>query len=207
MGWYDWFSIFYDPAIARLYAPYRVIAADALRIEPGACVLDLPCGTGQSLPLLLERVEQQGRYVGLDLSAGMVARAQRRTESARASIAQLDVHDLDAARLQTIVGEPVAIDRIHVFLGTSAIVRWGEAFDRLWRLLRPGGRCVFVDVHADPPGLQGRMVERIARADLRRRGREPLAERGEGFERTILSTDAVHGGALWMACADKPARV
>lgn len=203
MGWYDWFSLVYDPAIARLYRAHRRAAADALALTSDCTVLDLPCGTGQSLLPLTERLEE-GRYVGVDLSAGMLARARRRPTDASVLWLQRDATLLSAADLAEAAGEPIQIDRLHIFLGLSAIPGWEAAFDNLWGLLRPGGRCVVVDVHADPPGLQGRMVQLIARADLRRRCWEPLSERGSGFERTTLSTDAAHGGELWMASADKP---
>lgn len=50
------------------------------------------------------------------------------------------------------------MDRLHLLLGLSAFPRWEEAFATLWSVLAPGGRCVVVDVHADPLSFQGRMV-------------------------------------------------
>lgn len=51
---------------------------DRLLLERGAAVLDAGTGTGIIVPLLLERVGETGRIVGLNLSPGMlsVARAK-----------------------------------------------------------------------------------------------------------------------------------
>jgi hypothetical protein len=40
MGWYDFFSRFYDSNLERLYIDQRAAAADALRLAPGQLVLD-----------------------------------------------------------------------------------------------------------------------------------------------------------------------
>ena len=64
--------------------------------------------------------------------------------------------------------------------------------------------CVLVDVYAERPGLQGRVVQVLAQAQLRRRAWEPLAAVAEGFDRQVISNDAVHGGELWLACGRKP---
>ena len=44
----------------RMHA-YRVQAVDALRLEPGGCVVELGCGTGMNFPLLLERLPSRQR--------------------------------------------------------------------------------------------------------------------------------------------------
>jgi hypothetical protein len=71
--------------------------------------------------------------------------------------------------------------------------------------LRPGGRCVIVDVHAERLGLQGWMVNRIAGADIRRRFWEPLERAGRNFTLSNLPYRQQHGGQIMLAVADKPA--
>jgi S-adenosylmethionine-diacylgycerolhomoserine-N-methlytransferase len=80
--WYDLFSIFYDRALEDLYAPFRPAAVEALRLEPGATVLDVPCGTGQSLSLLAQAVGPAGTVLGVDRSGGMLQKARRRANRA-----------------------------------------------------------------------------------------------------------------------------
>jgi ubiquinone/menaquinone biosynthesis C-methylase UbiE len=61
------------PAIFARWAPELVAAA---RPRPGERVLDIACGTGVVTRLLYERVAPNGRVVGLDLNAGMLAAAR-----------------------------------------------------------------------------------------------------------------------------------
>jgi len=63
---------------------------------------------------------------------------------------------------------------------------------------------VIVDVHAERLGLQGFMVNRIARADIRRRFWEPLERVALRFERGDLPYRSEHGGQIMLATGDKP---
>lgn len=207
MGWYDLFSRFYDASLEALYVDARTTACEALQLAPGQAVLDLPCGTGQSLPGLVAGVGSQGAVLGLDFSAGMLRRAQARVERngwTQVFLDRTDVHEVDAARLAHVRGEPLVLDRLHVFLGLSAFPRWEQAFERLWALLRPGGRCVVVDCHAERPGVRGRMVNLVARAEIQRKTWLPLETVAEGFERRELPSRREHGGQLVLATGIKP---
>ena len=89
---------------------------------------------------------------------------------------------------------------------SSEIRQVDEAFGRIWGVLAPGGRCVIVDVYAERPGFQGRMVNLVARADIRRRSWEPLERVAEGFSRVDLPSLPDHGGQLYLATGTKPGR-
>jgi ubiquinone/menaquinone biosynthesis C-methylase UbiE len=206
MGWYDVFSRFYDASLEELYADARAAAVEALDLRPGHTVLDLPAGTGQSFDGLVAGVGQTGGLVGVDLSAGMLARARARVQRAgwpNVQVLRADVLALEAAQLVE-AGAPASFDRVHVFLGLTAFPRHPEAFARVWSLLRPGGRAVVVDVYAERPGLRGRMVNLVARADIRRRAWEPLQAVAHDFERRDLPSRPQHGGTLWLATGTKP---
>lgn len=56
----------------------RSAAADALALAPGDTVVDLGCGTGANLAHLRERVGSTGIVVGVDLTPGMLAEAEKR---------------------------------------------------------------------------------------------------------------------------------
>lgn len=207
MAWYNLFALYYDMAIESLYVQPRAEATEALDLQPGHIILDLPVGTGQSLDGLWAAVQPDGRIVGVDLSTGMLAQARKRVARKNLTGVELvhrSVHDLDGAVIAEAVGQQ-QVDRLHIFLGLSAIPDWEAAFDRMWAVLKPGGRAVIVDVHADPVGLQGHMVQLNAGADLKRKTWTRLEALGEGFERRVISTDWRHGGALWLATATKPA--
>ena len=204
MSWYDLFSRFYDASLEPLYREQRALAAEALQLTPGLSVLDLPCGTGQSFDVLAPAVGAEGALIGLDLSAGMLAKARLRAEHhgwSQVRLAQRDVMTLDAGQLAEL--HPGPVDRLHVFLGMTAFPDPDAAFGRLWDLLAPGGRCVIVDAHAERLSFQGRMVNLLARADLRRRVWEPLERRAATMERHTLPSLPQHGGDIVLAVGTK----
>lgn len=212
MSWYDLFSRFYDASLEPLYREQRAVAAEALALAPGLSVLDLPCGTGQSFDVLAPAVGAGGALIGLDRSAGMLAKARARVARngwTQVRLAQRDVMTLDAGPLAELHSGPV--DRLHVFLGMTAFDDPDAAFARLWDLLAPGGRCVIVDAHAERLSLQGHMVNLMARADIRRPAWAPLERRAATMERHTLPSRPQHGGEIVMAVgikgeADTPQR-
>lgn len=201
MAWYDFFSAFYDASLERHYREARVLANAALALQPGSVVLDLPCGTGQSFQGLGSGVGPTGRVLGVDLSAGMLRQAQRRVVSAGLSGVTLARADAAALELAALGG--ARPDRLHIFLGMSVFADPAATFTRLWSLLSPGGRCVIVDCHAPTLSFQGRMVNLLAGAEIRRRSWEPLEAVGVRFERRDLPSLPLHGGQLFLATAVK----
>lgn len=207
MGWYDLFSKFYDGSLERLYAEQRIAAAEALAVRPGSIVLDVPCGTGLSFEALAGRLDGGGRLLGVDRSRGMLDRARTKVEAGgygNIRLLQRDVRDLGSADIEAVCDGSTRVDRLHVFLGMTAFEDFDGDFDKLWELLAPGGRAVIVDVHAPTPGFQGRMVNLIARADVRRRFWEPLERVAVDYQRIELPSLPEHGGTLFLASGRKP---
>ena len=80
--YYDRFSRVYDVLSSpRYYRKPREAAVEALRLEPGQVVLNVPCGTGQSFQLLQDRLRGTGTVVGVDLSPGMLAKADAKVRA------------------------------------------------------------------------------------------------------------------------------
>lgn len=67
---------------------YRYLATNA-NLTPGETVYDVGCGPGMLFPHLLDQVGQQGRVIGIDVSAAMLHKAQRRCERNRWSNVEL----------------------------------------------------------------------------------------------------------------------
>ena len=200
--WYDLFSLVYDRALEDLYAPFRPAAVEALRLTEGARVLDLPCGTGQSFDLLVPAVGPSGTVIGVDASRGMLRRAQRRVDRAGWGTVSL-VHATAAEAGPARLGVE-GVDGVLCALGLTALPDWEAAFERLFEMLRPGGRFVLFDVHAAERTKETRLVELVARADLSREAWRPLEARCADFHREVLPADpAQFGGDLYVASGTK----
>ena len=135
---YDRLAPVYDQA-ATAYGlvgggRYRRRAVEALRLAPGDTAVDLCCGTGANLPLLVEAVGPTGRVVGVDLSPGMLAQARQRVEAA--GWENVDLIEAD-------VREFAFPDPVHGVLSTFGIEMVPEHQDVVARAvaaLAPGGR-------------------------------------------------------------------
>ncbi len=121
--------------------------ADRASVAPGHRVLDLGCGPGISAFGMLDRVRDID-VVGLDVSRSMLFFAEywRRREplGARARFVRAD-----AARL------PFGDASFDVVTGHSFLYLVPEperVLAEVRRVLRPGGRCVFLEPNADAPG-------------------------------------------------------
>ena len=68
-----------------------------LQIQPGEHVLEIGCGTGESLPVLNSCVDSMGRIFGLDLSAGMLGIAKNKVK--RLSLSNVDFLQGDGLHL------------------------------------------------------------------------------------------------------------
>ena len=200
MSWYDLFSSFYDKSLEPLYAEQRLIAASALQLSADEVVLDLPCGTGLSFDAV---APSAGHVIAVDFSKGMLAKAEQRAKAKGFSNVTCVHADVTALTRGQLPARPIT--RLHVFLGLTAFPDWENSFARLFELLEPGGRCVVIDVYAEKPTFQGRMVNLVARADITRKTWEPLQRLCTDFSRRDLPSRPDHGGQLYLATGLKAA--
>src|SRR5688500_11534652 len=73
----------------------RNAAVRRLELKAGASVLEVGCGTGRNLALLVEAVGPEGKVYGVDVSDGMLAEAGTRCK--RAGWPQVTLTRADAA--------------------------------------------------------------------------------------------------------------
>jgi SAM-dependent methyltransferase len=121
----------------RQLVAYGRAACDALELAPGARVLDIGCGCGQTLLDLAARVGPSGRVTGVDVSEPMLAIARERC----AGTAQIEIALGDAA---THALPAASYDALFSRFGVMFFAEPIAAFTHLRRALAPGGKLAFV---------------------------------------------------------------
>ncbi len=180
---YDLISPGYEYFTEKLHGGHRVEAIELLRLESGQTVLDVPCGTGANFPLLEQRVGPIGQILGCDYSQGMLARGRAKITKAgwdNIRLVQADVRTLTPQML-----ESPTIDAVICMLGLSVVPDWELSFEKMYDVLKPGGRFVAMDLYlagkATSPVANG-YYRVIAQAHSTRRFWEPLEQRVQDFE-------------------------
>jgi ubiquinone/menaquinone biosynthesis C-methylase UbiE len=117
----------------------RRCAVEHLRLCAGERVLEIGCGTGIGLAYLSDAVGPNGRVYGVDISPGMLQRAQVRCASGhRRNVA---LYQCDA--LDFVAPEP--LDAVLFCLSYNTMPHHRAVLRRAWSSLRPGGRLVIMD--------------------------------------------------------------
>jgi ubiquinone/menaquinone biosynthesis C-methylase UbiE len=129
----------------------RKKAVDRLMLRPGDCVLELGCGTGRNFPYLAEAVGQTGHIYGVDLSAGMLSKADMMCNRNRWN--NVSLTQCDAANFSV----PKQLDGVIFSLSYNTMAHHLAVLRHAWKQLDPGGRLVIMDAKL-PPGLGGRLI-------------------------------------------------
>jgi phosphatidylethanolamine/phosphatidyl-N-methylethanolamine N-methyltransferase len=130
----------------RLGAPYRHLALKALGLTGGETFLDLGCGRGPDFPVIRPAVGPAGRIVGVDISAKMLAGAQRRI--AGNGWTNIELRQAD------ITKDPLGIEEFDAAMAMCSISATPDieaTLDNLYTALKPGACCYITDFQ--PSGL------------------------------------------------------
>jgi len=118
---------------------WRRKLVDAATLGPGGSALDVASGTGKVAADLQARVGASGRVLGVDLSPGMTAVAQKRYAS-RPGLGYLVGN---AMELPTRDGE---FDAATIAFGMRNLPDYGRGFAEMARSVRPGGRVLCLEI-------------------------------------------------------------
>ncbi len=125
---------------------------------PGARVLDVGCGTGDTTLALADHVGARGEVIGVDISDPLLAIARQRANG-RAGLGFIRT---DA---QTHAFDPGRFDLVASRFGVMFFADPVAAFANLARALRPGGRMVFAawDAVRENPWMSASKAAAVAR--------------------------------------------
>jgi SAM-dependent methyltransferase len=123
--------------LERQLAPLGRHALAALAPRPGESVLDIGCGGGETALELARAVAPDGRVVGIDLSAAVLAFARRTAKGCE----QVRFIQADA---QLFPFELASLDAAFSRFGVMFFADPTAAFINIRRGLRPNGRLAFV---------------------------------------------------------------
>jgi SAM-dependent methyltransferase len=142
----------FDELLVEALVP--LVPGLAERLESGARVADVGCGTGHAM-VLLAAAYPASTFVGYDLATDAIARA--RSEAAAAGLANARFEVRDAAALT--VEEP--FDVVFVFDAVHDQVAPDAVLERIHAALAPGGTFVMVEPRASSD-LAGNLANPLA---------------------------------------------
>jgi ubiquinone/menaquinone biosynthesis C-methylase UbiE len=130
---------------------FRQKAVERLRLRPGDRVLEIGCGTGRNLPYLRAAVATTGFVYGIDISAGMLAKARALCSDnnwQNVVLTEQDANEYTA---------PEPLDGVMFGLSYNTMPHHLGVLHRAWSQLRSGGSLVVMDARL-PPGRLGGMI-------------------------------------------------
>jgi demethylmenaquinone methyltransferase/2-methoxy-6-polyprenyl-1,4-benzoquinol methylase len=176
---------------------WRHAAVEQTGIEPGASVADVACGTGKLTGELAERVGPFGKVIGVDLSGGMLARAQAEYRD----LVQVEFRHGDALALPI---EDDGVDAATIGFGLRNLSNFEAGFRELARIVRPGGRVVCLELTVPKPHWWGRIYHATFRRTApiagslfgRKRAYRYLPDSLEGFPDADALAHTMRGAGL-----------
>ncbi len=181
---YDTWSGLYDQTFGRLVHKRQKLAIEHLRLRPGMRVLDLGVGTGVTLPAYPGDVS----VVGLDLSPGMLSKAQQKVDTLGLNHVELQQGDALATPF-----EDGSFDRVLITHVISVVSDPAQLMREAQRLLKPGGRIVVLNhFQSDQPAVR-----------LFQHGVGPLCRR-VGWNPTLPFSACLEGTLLRLGYRFKP---
>ncbi len=120
----------------RLHHRWRAFAVGLLDLKPGDAAADICCGTGDFARPLRRAVGPSGRIVGVDFCRPMLERGRKKGMRLQPALG-------DACRLPL---RSASVECVTVGWGLRNVSDLSVALREIYRVLKPGGRFVTVDM-------------------------------------------------------------
>lgn len=138
----DWAAPFYDAgcALVGLGRRFRAWTLHHATLRAGERVLDVGCGTGVLTRLAAQAVGASGAAIGIDPGPAMIAEARRKASASRAEfrLAAIEQLPFEDRRFDAVLSS-LMLHHLPPDLKTQGLAE-------VYRVLRPGGRLVAVDL-------------------------------------------------------------
>jgi ubiquinone/menaquinone biosynthesis C-methylase UbiE len=145
-------EIYQERLVPSMFAPWASTLVDLADVEPGKRVLDVACGPGVVTRQAASRAGVDGRVVGLDINAAMLAVARSLPAVEGAAIEWIEASALDM---------PLPDASFEIVLCQQGLQQFPDrpaALREMRRVLKPGGRLAL--------GVWSRLEENPAMAAL-----------------------------------------
>jgi ubiquinone/menaquinone biosynthesis C-methylase UbiE len=126
---------YYDDPANTFWERYGRRTVERLRLNPGARVLDVCCGTGASALVAAEVVGETGTVIGIDLAENLLDLARGKANARGLPNVEFRTGDL----LELGVPE-FSFDAAVCVFGIFFVEDMKAAVHELWRRVRPGGK-------------------------------------------------------------------
>lgn len=135
---------------------WRRAAVSALNLKAGDTVADICCGTGDFFKPLRQAIGATGKLIGLDFCLPMLERSAVKDEQAGRALG-------DAGRLPL---RSACVDAVTVGWGIRNVPDIDAAHAEIFRVLKPGGRFVSLDMAVPKSALVRAMSNLFTRRGL-----------------------------------------
>lgn len=141
---FDYMAKRYDRSVKKKFGlEFYSLAAKISGLKEGDKVLDAGCGTGTLALMLKKQVGNNGFVAGIDMSSGMLEQAKIKSDKENLHI------DFRVASIEKI---PFSDNFFNVVTSTWVIHQLSlslkkKGFKEIFRVLRPGGCFLLVDLH------------------------------------------------------------
>lgn len=170
--YYDKFSKVYDFLSPDIYyRKPRIKAIEEMDIKENQTILNIPCGTGQSIHYINKRMNNTGQIIGLDLSKGMLNKSKKKAQSENwdnTILLEANATQLNQDWIKKEMGHEILFDSILCDLGLSGFPEWQKVIDNMLGLLKPDGRLVIMDWYMSKLSLRGRFIKLIGGGEVQR---------------------------------------